>query len=93
MNKVSGRPSEELRHFTNREDEKKVFTDYVNAMDGASLPALMFYGVGGIGKTWLTKRLRQLLGEPPFVDKPGDQIGSVRPPRYGCQWWWSALSQ
>lgn len=74
MNKVSGRPSEELKHFTNREDEKKVFTDYVNALDGASLPALMFYGVGGIGKTWLTKRLRQLLSEPPFVNKPGDQI-------------------
>ncbi len=51
MNKGGGRPSEELRHFTNREDEKKVFTAFVNGRDGDNLPLLMFYGVGGIGKT------------------------------------------
>ncbi len=79
MNKGGVKPSEELKHFTNREDEKKVFTKYVNAPDGSSLPVLMFYGVGGIGKTWLTKRLRQLLSEPPFVNKPGDMpLPSVR---------------
>ncbi|HZP83117.1 MAG TPA: hypothetical protein VFB21_15860 [Chthonomonadaceae bacterium] len=71
MNKGRVRPSEELRHFTNREKETTLFQRYVNAVEGSPLPVLMFYGVGGIGKTWLTKRLRAMLEEPPFVSLPG----------------------
>lgn len=50
MNKGGDRPSEELRHFTNREDEKRVFTDYATTSDGGSLPVLMFYGVAASAK-------------------------------------------
>jgi hypothetical protein len=52
-------PSQELRHFTNRVSELQVFRDAVNLPAGTPLPVLMFYGVGGIGKSWLLRRLRQ----------------------------------
>jgi hypothetical protein len=53
-------PCDELRHFTNPDDEKAVFRRYLDAPSHAPLPLLMFYGVGGVGKTWLGKELRAM---------------------------------
>jgi hypothetical protein len=57
-------PSRELKNFTNRVQEQAVFQKYVDAPEGTSLPVLMFFGVGGIGKTWLVQQLRDNLGAP-----------------------------
>jgi tetratricopeptide (TPR) repeat protein len=62
----AARPSQELRHFTNREKEEAVLRRHLDAAEGSALPVVMFYGVGGVGKTWLTKRLRGLLSEAPL---------------------------
>ena len=59
MNRRGAKPSEELRHFTNREKEKELFQRLLEGQKGAVMPLVMFYGVGGIGKTWLTKQARQ----------------------------------
>src|ERR1017187_1668854 len=56
------KPSDELARFTNREDQRNLFQFYLNS--AAEPPLLMFYGVGGAGKSWLMKKLRQ--------DTPGD---------------------
>jgi len=58
-----GRPSEELRHFTGREDVQAVFQRLLNLDAPTPLPVLMYYGVGGMGKSWLLKRLRSGLKE------------------------------
>ena len=58
-----GRPSDELRHFTDREDVQAVFARLLNLPAPTPLPALMYYGVGGMGKSWLLKRLRAGLRE------------------------------
>ena len=52
-------PSENLRYFTNRTDELDVFNRLLSAPAGEPLPVLMFYGVGGCGKTWLLRKLRE----------------------------------
>jgi tetratricopeptide (TPR) repeat protein len=49
-------PSDEMARFTNRENEQALFQHYLNS--GIEPPMLMFYGVGGAGKTWLLKKLR-----------------------------------
>jgi tetratricopeptide (TPR) repeat protein len=54
------RPSQELANFTNRESEFRVFERLLYLSAKLSLPVLSFYGVGGIGKTWLAKRLREV---------------------------------
>ncbi len=54
-------PSEEISNFTNRENEQEVLRRVLNLPEGATLPVLMFYGVGGTGKTWLLQKLRQCL--------------------------------
>ena len=51
------KPSDELARFTDREDQRNLFQFYLNSP--TEPPVLMFYGVGGAGKTWLLKRLRQ----------------------------------
>jgi tetratricopeptide (TPR) repeat protein len=51
---------EQLRYFTNREDEKKVFQRCLDISQGSPLPVLNFYGVGGGGKTSLCKHLQQI---------------------------------
>lgn len=56
-------PSEEISNFTNRENEQEVLRRVLNLPEGATLPVLMFYGVGGTGKTWLLQKLRQCLGQ------------------------------
>lgn len=51
-------PSQELRNFTNREQERRVLSRILALSQGQPLPVLMFYGVGGTGKSWLLRRLR-----------------------------------
>ena len=51
-------PSQELRHFTNREQERHVLNRLLALPSGQPLPVVMFYGVGGTGKSWLLRRLR-----------------------------------
>ncbi len=53
-------PASELRHFTNREDERALFLRHLELPLGTSLPVLMFYGVGGSGKTWLLRNLQEI---------------------------------
>jgi hypothetical protein len=50
-------PSDEIARFTNREDEQRIFQLYLSSP--TEPPVLMFYGIGGAGKTWLLKKLRQ----------------------------------
>ena len=51
-------PTQELRHFTNREEERHVLRRLLALPSGQPLPVVMFYGVGGTGKSWLLRRLR-----------------------------------
>ena len=50
-------PSNEIARFTDREDQQRVFRRYLHSP--TEPPVLMFYGVGGAGKTWLLKKLKQ----------------------------------
>ncbi len=52
-------PSENLLHFTNRVMEKAAYHRLLALSTGDALPVLMFYGVGGTGKTWLAKKLQR----------------------------------
>jgi tetratricopeptide (TPR) repeat protein len=56
-------PSQELRHFTDREDVSADFVRLFEESGGVSLPVLMFYGVGGMGKSWLLKHIRTTVVE------------------------------
>jgi len=58
-----GTPGQELKHFTDRENELATFQRLLALEEPAHLPALMFFGVGGTGKSWLLKRLRNALAE------------------------------
>ncbi|MGA2596621.1 MAG: hypothetical protein ABSH09_06460 [Bryobacteraceae bacterium] len=49
--------SNELALFTDRDDHREIFRRHLNA--ATEPPVLMFYGVGGTGKTWLLKKLRE----------------------------------
>jgi ABC-type multidrug transport system ATPase subunit len=49
-------PSDELARFTDREDQQSVFRRHLFSVQEP--PVLMFYGLGGAGKTWLLKTLR-----------------------------------
>jgi len=60
-------PSKELKNFTNRDGQLSEFRHRLDAPAGSPLPVWMFYGVGGIGKTWLLRRLSEALGDPPVV--------------------------
>jgi hypothetical protein len=51
-------PSQELRHFTNRKKERDVVRDLLEKPAGQPLPVVMFFGVGGTGKSWLLRKLR-----------------------------------
>ena len=52
-------PSQELRHFTNREQERHVLSRLLALPSGQPVPVVMFYGVGGTGKSWLLRRSRR----------------------------------
>ena len=56
-------PGQELKHFTGREDLLAVFDRLLDRPASAQLPVLMFFGVGGRGKSWLLRRLRARLLE------------------------------
>jgi hypothetical protein len=58
-------PSQELRHFTNRDHERCVVGRILALPSGQPLPVVMFYGVGGTGKSWLLRRLRA--DQPPEI--------------------------
>jgi tetratricopeptide (TPR) repeat protein len=51
------KPSDEIARFTDREDQRSLFHRHLNS--ASEPPVLMFYGIGGTGKTWLLKKLRQ----------------------------------
>jgi tetratricopeptide (TPR) repeat protein len=51
------KPSNEIARFTNRDDERKLFHHWVAS--ATEPPVLMFYGIGGVGKSWLLKKLRE----------------------------------
>jgi tetratricopeptide (TPR) repeat protein len=54
-------PSQAIRHFTDRENERDLFARYLDQRQGEHLPVLSFYGVGGTGKTWLLQKLREIV--------------------------------
>ncbi len=58
--KKSRTPSEEMAHFTDREDQQEEFRRYLYSANEP--PVLVLYGIGGAGKTWL---IRNLLGQVP----------------------------
>ncbi len=72
-------PSEELSHFTNRVDEIAAFNRILEIPDGQPIPLLMFYGVGGAGKSWLLKRMRQQTQTIPTVFLDLDPGSSDQP--------------
>ena len=49
-------PSDEMARFTDREDQQSLFQRHLSST--LEPPVLMFFGVGGAGKTWLLKKLR-----------------------------------
>ena len=62
-----GTPGQELKNFTDRDDELAQFQRLLALEEPTQIPALMFYGVGGTGKSWLLKRFREwLAGGPMF---------------------------
>ncbi len=62
-----GTPGQELKNFTDRDDELARFQRLLALEEPTQIPALMFYGVGGTGKSWLLKRFREwLAGGPMF---------------------------
>ena len=58
----SADPRLTLQHFTNREKEKDILRRLVNTRQGESLPVVMFYGMGGMGKTWLMQKAQMEVG-------------------------------
>jgi hypothetical protein len=51
------KPSDEIARFTDRVPEQDRFRFWLTSP--TEPPVLMFYGIGGAGKTWLLKKLRQ----------------------------------
>jgi len=50
-------PSDEMARFTNREGQQATFQRHLQSANEPQV--LVFYGVGGTGKTWLLKKLRE----------------------------------
>jgi hypothetical protein len=53
-------PSESLANFTNRVIEQEAFRRLLNTPKDTLIPILHFYGVGGVGKSWTLKKLKEL---------------------------------
>lgn len=74
------------KYFTDREGAIEAFLRYVNAPQDDPLCVLVFYGVGGIGKTALIQRLAEALEDSsspvPYtvfnMDAVGDQTRAYR---------------
>lgn len=58
MRRTGASPGSELKNFTNREGERAIFDRLLAVPAGARLPLVMFYGVGGVGKSWLIRKAR-----------------------------------
>jgi predicted AAA+ superfamily ATPase len=50
------KPSQEIARFTNRDDHRARVRFHLTSP--TEPPVLVFYGIGGAGKTWLLKKLR-----------------------------------
>ena len=68
-----------LKHFTDREEAIARFDSYLNAPASTDLRLLVFYGVGGVGKTSLQRKLQEQLRNAetkvPFARCSLDDIG------------------
>lgn len=56
---LSDKPGENRRNFTNRTSELEVLNRLISTPARTTLPVVMFYGVGGNGKSWLLRRLHE----------------------------------
>ena len=56
-------PESPLEHFTNRREQLALVRSRLMAPAGTSLPMVMFFGVGGTGKSHLFARIRHLISE------------------------------
>lgn len=65
------KPGSEIRNFTDRDDQQQVFRNHLNASDAETLPFLCYYGVGGVGKSWLGTKLQAVAGE---AERPEDRV-------------------
>jgi len=54
---ASANRPDEIARFKTARNQRNLFHHYLNS--ATKLPVLMFYGIGGAGKTWLLKKLRQ----------------------------------
>jgi len=59
FDKPFGIPSREMAHFTNRVTEKAAFQRLLDLPEGENVSHILFYGVGGTGKTWLSRKLER----------------------------------
>ncbi len=57
------RPSIELKNFTDREPQREILARLLSLQSGQPLPVLHFYGVGGIGKSWLLELWRRSIND------------------------------
>ncbi len=78
MNKGRDIVSDNLLHFTNREKEQDILRRILALPEGATIPVVMFYGVGGTGKTWLTQKLQELLEKREITTKAEPAIPCAR---------------
>jgi GTPase SAR1 family protein len=91
------KPSSEIAKFTDRKDKLDVFRQWVSFP--TEPPVLMFYGVGGTGKSWLLRKL--LHEEKPqelpaaFLDFDGPSGGQrfINDPAAGLYEIWQQLGQ
>ena len=79
-----GSPGQELKNFTGRDDELARFERLLALEEPTQIPVLMFYGVGGTGKSWLLKASAKgsqevRLSPRPTSTSTGDQ--GARPTR------------
>jgi hypothetical protein len=70
-------PSQQLHNFTNRTNELATLQRLLDLPEGSPLPVVMFWGVGGNGKSWLLRRLRELL--PPELPAALRKAGCSKP--------------
>jgi tetratricopeptide (TPR) repeat protein len=64
---LRGASASEHKNFTDRDRELAIFERLLDLDEPAHLPALMFFGVGGTGKSWLLKRFRRLVDDEPTL--------------------------